>query len=206
MKVVLDSNSSNAFLNLLRKVLRSRLPSARPIAFKVGSVCDVCNTADSVEEDMSEFISNVSSSFFAMNEDSELAVYTCSVNGTLSLAGASSELAASGVTVLDLGTDEVLHTLSPIPVTIYFRRAPGRFTARENEEFLAGKGVDTSELIIINSRHCPIKNLTYEEVDQYDGKTEYNFSLETDGSITSESAVASALNLIAADSRSLLSS
>lgn len=206
MKITLDSNSSNAYMNLLRKVLRCRIPSTRPIAFKVGSVCDVCNTADSVEEDMSEFISNVSSSLFAMEENSDFAVFECSVSETLNLSELSSQLASSGVTVLDLGTDSVLHALSVTPVRIYFRKAPGNFTIKENEEFLESRGVDTSSLVVVNSRHCPIKNLTYKVLDNVNGKTVYDLEVETDGSLTTEAALTKAANLIVDDSKSLLES
>ena len=202
MKLVLNSLSSNAFMNLFRTVLLCRLDSTRPIAFSVGVGSDVCNISDSVEEDMSEFISNVSSSYFTINSESDLAKLELSVNGTLELSQESSALASCNVQVLNLGVDGVLHSLESVPVVVYFRRAAGHFTADENEEFLQSRGVDTSKLVVVNSRHCPIQKYTFEPVDSDNGKTTYEVSIETDGSITAESAADLALSLIDGDSNS----
>lgn len=206
MKIVLDSLGANAFINLVRTMMLCRLESVRPIAFSVGTTSDVCNISDNVEEDMSEFISNVSSSCYAIDSGTDLVKLELSVDGTLSFAQESSQLAAQGLKVLNLGVSEVLHSLCSVPVTIYFRKAAGHFTIDENEEFLEARGVDVSTLVVTNSRHSPVSRFGFKQEDVAGGKTVFEISLQTDGSMTEDDAVKTVLSMIADDAKTTLAS
>lgn len=150
MRIELKKHSANAIINALRHVAMTEIPVLRPIAFAVGTGSNVIEIGDWCEEDMTEFISSLSTMTYAYSGDLSLVKFDelCSgvVNYTI--------LESSGIKVLTVQTKDVLHLRQQARVQVYFRNAPGKFTSDENEKFLVRNGVDASNLTVINSRHC----------------------------------------------------
>lgn len=194
MKLRLNKYVGDSIVNSLRQAVMCRVPDTRPIAFKVGEMSDVVNISDVVEEDMTEFISNVSSSYYA--SANELEVFNSRVGNVLH----TSDIAkGSGISVLSVGVSEVLHVLAGVPVTIYFRRDAGKFLSKENAMFLKSKGVDTNSLVIINSRHSPVLNFSFTKKRVSDFIDEFDISVYTNGSVPGEEILKYGIEILKKD-------
>lgn len=172
MKVTFDKSIADATFNAVRQVLLTKSTEARPIAFKVGDMSNVLRTSDVVEEDMTEFISNVSAGAYECSGD--FAVYETQVDGTLNL----SKLAESSIK--SVGDDiAVLHSLQPIGVQIFFRNDCGSYTSKENAYWLESKGVDTTSLVVTASHHCAIDSFMYTKDEGESNRVTFDLSLGT---------------------------
>lgn len=202
MKIKVDKYSGASYLNTLRQIALTRLKEIRPIAFKVGAFSNVLTINDSVEEDMTEFISKISSSVFSYEGNAPLFKWKGIVNRCLAI----NELAKDGLGVVVAGCKEILHCDGCEEAIIYFRNDCGKFTREENIGFLRSNSVNTDDLVVVASRHSPIKLFAFEKVGDpdYEGNVEYELSVCTKGIITEEIAIRTAAMLLANDSEAFI--
>lgn len=163
MKFKLNKQYGPSLINLIRQVSMTAIPTVRPIAFSVGAHSNVLDTADSVVEDMTSFIHNVSAcEYTAANKEAKLLTYNGIAAGTLQTN------AFSSAGVISHSDATVLHTLSNTNVSIIFRNARGNFSAKENIEFLQDNAIDTKHYVVIPSRHCAVDKFTITDEDAED--------------------------------------
>lgn len=176
MRVQVNHYCGAAMLNTLRQIALTRLPETRPIAFKVGAFSNVLAISDSVEEDMTEFISNVCSSVFSTAGSDEILVCSCTAEGKLSIDDLTAST-AGGLTVVSKGAVDILHCTDRVGVYIVFRTAAGKFTRQENAEFLRRNGIDSSSYVTVNSRHTPTAEFAIEKVAELGELDEYEIGI-----------------------------
>ncbi|GAA0101680.1 hypothetical protein UT300012_23950 [Paraclostridium bifermentans] len=141
--------------NLLRKYALNRLPSWRPIAFKLETDdSNILSAGDEIVESMVEFRQNLSELEFEVNapEETDLTSIEVELNGRLM----SDDLKSSGVTCKTLGVPllTALNSRST-PVKIYLRKETGTSSSGDNLTFLQERGVysDDSKITFIPSIH-----------------------------------------------------
>lgn len=192
MKIEVNKYYGESLINALRQAAICGIPEVRPIAFKVGTASNVLEISDLVEEDMTEFISNVSSSVYETSSNSELFNLEVEAHGVLTV----NQLCSGEIAIANRGIEEVLHTFAPIKVTVYFRKAAGSYREKENESFLENNSVDTSNLVVVNSRHCPVQKFIQVEENRTDKSIIFNISVLTNFSVTEEEVLTKAVALI----------
>lgn len=202
MRIKVDKYSGASFLNTLRQVALTRLKEVRPIAFRVGSFSNVLTINDSVEEDMTEFISKVSSSVFNFDGEDQLIAW----KGLADKCLAVSQIAGDGLSILVHGCEDVLHCDGSEEVVIYFRNDCGKFTREENIAFLRSHSIDTDSLVVIASRHSPVKTFAFEKVSEpdYENNVEFEVNVITKGIFTEETVIRTAAMFLANDSEAFI--
>lgn len=198
----LNRYTDKTYVNLLRQVCMCRIPEVRPIAFKVGATSNVAEIGDSVEEDMSEFISNVSSAVFRFVKEDDLCVTRCDCDGVLKLSNLT-----SGNVSLVQGDKEILHSLARINVQVIFRKAAGRYKLAENREFVRQRATsigitDVNEWVFINSRHCPVISFCDNLLGELKDGCQHEVEVITNNSIDAETLLGMAITLIKDDIKS----
>lgn len=171
-KIAINKNYSTAVLNFIRCIGLTMTKEIRPIGFSVGTSSTVIEIGDNVEEDMTEFTNNVSSCKFRSDSEEELLVWTGTFNSVLNSTDIKGD-------VVSLNNKELLHSLGPETVTIYFRNSNGMYTGDENREFLASQGVNLDRVMTISSRHSQIDNYTFKEVERIDDKIVYDVNVSS---------------------------
>lgn len=159
MKVNLPVENGNACLNVLRSVAYSGIPTVRPIGFKVGETSTVIGISDRVIEDMTTFISNVTSYQF-VGSFSGLQEVTCKCEGSMTIAEL---LNGCGINAIGDVTVPILHSDYGVSVSIIFRCDAGFYTQEQNDELMYEKGY--TGYAAINSRHTNLKAFTFKECD-----------------------------------------
>lgn len=167
--------------NLLRQIALTQLDAVNAIAYSVGQLSTVIATNNnSVLEDMIEFGNNLSSYVYALDDGVDYKRVTIDVENILTI----NDLAEAGVTVYNPNNlnGELLHLLNgATTVTVFFRKYNNLSLADENRNFLESKGVDLTNVTVINSRFRGIKNVTF-EVSPCDLNHEY-LDIHLDGVI-----------------------
>lgn len=197
MKIKLNRNTAAGVMNCIRQAAMTRIPVLRPIAFAVGETCDVVDIGDYAEEDMTEFISNITSMEFQYSGNSEVVKFAKVCKGVLQ----ASDLVTSEIKVARYDVTEVLHTSIPQKVEIYFRFSDGMHRKEDNESFLQANGIDTSKLVVINSRHCAMENFFAKELveESTPGEVVYDVSVMTNSTHSQADILEQAIKSIAAD-------
>lgn len=195
MEVRLNKFTGALLLNLVRQVALTRLSEVRPIAFKVGGFSNVVNISDNVEEDMTEFISNVCYYKFNGSANSTMSCVALHCNGALDI----SSFNTSEISVASGERREVLHSFSDVPVIVYFRNGSGKFTAEENERFLQEQGISTEDLVVINSRHRPVFNIGVEQIDEDESEATYRITVYDSGKLSDAEVLQQSLDWILSD-------
>lgn len=163
MRIRLKKTIGYAVVNLIRQVVMTDIPEYRPVAFRVGENSNVLHISDSVEEDMTEFISKFWSGDFVSLSNEEIIRETFTCNKVFSL----SDVKTSNI-VFSGEDKEILHSLSPVDIEVIFRYGTGNYSSEENEAYLTNKGIDTSKFVCISSRHCLVKNFSFTEIEDGD--------------------------------------
>lgn len=201
MEIILNKYTGAAYLNLLRQTLLCRIPVTRPAAFRAGA-SNVTDLGDLMEEDTSEFISNVSSSSFVTPGDGDFFLWKGTVDSVLSL---SAQTVLGDVTVLHTGVKDVLHVFAPVTVELYFRKGCGKFTSQENQAFLEKHGVMSDSVIAVNTRHCAVDSISFEEKSRAGDNIIYNLDIKPGNGDTSSSLFKQAMDIITGDARAATS-
>lgn len=185
-----EYGTGEAFLNAIRAAAFVTQPVLRPVGFKVGNASNVLAISDNVEEDMTTFISNVCSGIFATNSDNEAIEVTAVCDGELTM---SQMLHGSGV---QCDRDfPVLHSLSPVEVSVVFRKDKGTHYSDENQEFLKSRGF--SHNVAINSRHCNLESFTFKRVDEEKNKETFEITIVTNDGESPKVLLDNAMRLFA---------
>lgn len=198
MTITLDRFTDAMYVNLIRQICMCRIPTLRPIAFKVGELSNVAEISPMVEEDMSEFISTVSSAVYRADGAEEIFSVSTKGDGEFRI----SSLCYSTVQLVK-GDCAALHTHTPITVEVLFRKATGVYTEKENRDFLKAEKVDLDGWTVINSRHCAVKKFHPKKVKEWPDRVEYEISLVTDDSIGEEEILMEAFNVLKQDASKL---
>lgn len=161
MKIVMNKQYGQAFVNLIRQVSMASVNVVRPIAFAVGTSSNTVDSSNAMVEDMTEFISNVSQSDYIVDKNNEEndkpIVFSNMVSSTLS----TYDFSSAGIKCKD---NKVVATmLSTENIKIIFRNSKGKYSAKENVEYLQNNGIDTESLVVIPSRHCAVDKFFIEE-------------------------------------------
>lgn len=173
MQVNLQTGTGSAYLNAIRSTAYGCYPVVRPIGFKVGDHSTVVTTSDSVLEDMTTFISNVSHCIFKCTGDRDLIVATCLCNGELRI---SELLADSPISVENDAI--ILHSMQEIEVSVVFLNTTGNRMLYDNSDLLEKHGL--TGYVAITSRHCIINAFTFHKIDELGDNTEvFEVSIET---------------------------
>lgn len=182
MLLSLDKTYGPALVNLLRQISMTAYPVVRPIAFSVGSDSNVIDTADTAVEDMVAFIDNVMNpNYYTANDDiAELVDFKATVTTALS----SDQFEQVGI--ISKQNKVVLNVLAPTPVSIIFRKASGRYTAKQNVEFLRKNNVDTDKYVVVPSRHCAVDSFLINEIED---ENEYKVDISIISQISSDNAI-----------------
>lgn len=182
MLLKLNKTYGPALVNLLRQISMTACPVVRPIAFSVGSESNVIDTADSVVEDMTAFIDNVMSVnyYAAETESREMIEFKATVTTALS----SDQFDQSGV--ISKQNKVVLNALAPTPVSIIFRKTAGRYTAKQNVEFLREQGINTDKYVVVPSRHCAVETFLMNEIED---ENEYKVDISISSLVSSEDVI-----------------
>lgn len=158
MVLSLNKFTDMMYVNLVRQVCMCRIPTLRPIAFKVGEFSNVATIGTTVEEDMSEFISNVNSAVYMYSGSDELVTVDVIADEELFI----SDLVKAPIQLVN-GNRAALHPHSPVNVRVVYRNAAGVYTSNENRDFLKKQKVDVDGLTIVNSRHCAVRKFQTKE-------------------------------------------
>lgn len=174
-------------LNAARSAAFICYPCIRPIAFDVGGDSNVLSISDSVIEDMTTFISNVSTLNFSYSGNSALIAAKVTCDGTLTI---KQLLAGTGISC---NVDrEILHSSTPTDVTVVFAVQSGNKLNTENEELLTETPYE--KFTVINSRHCIVNSFTYHKIDDSDGNETYDVTIDTIGDVSEEEVLKLAFN------------
>lgn len=200
MNIVLNKYVGESVMNAVRQAAMCCIEEVRPIAFKVGLDSNVIAISDFVEEDMTEFISNVcSSSFVASPNSDDLVEVTVEANGVLTVK----DLCTNSIAVAKFGIVDVLHTMKSTNVTVWFRRASGAFREKENVQFLEDHRVDTSHLVVINSRHCPVTVFHQQEVSRSEDSITFSIEIRTNSTVTENEVLERAISFVKSEVNSI---
>lgn len=166
MKLELNKQYGPALVNLLRQASMLSVPVIKPIAFAVGPDSNVVDTCSSVIEDMTVFIHNVmSKTYYTDNPDDKIdmpILVALTVQENLK----TSDFAQFGINCKDDAI--VLHALSSVNVKMYFRNSCGKYTTKQNIEFLQNAGVNTNDLVVVPSRHCAVNSFILNPTENED--------------------------------------
>ena len=182
--------------NSVRRVLLSSLQGAAVWAFRIEGVVHEHQTISGVVEDVHQVIQNLKSLVVTLDDDVDEAVLEIHVGkgGAVTAADIQPQ---SGVEVLD--PDHHLFTLQEsrdVHVELHVNKGRG-FVLADQHELPRGAPVD---LVRVDSIYNPLRraNFTVEEtrVGQRTDFDRLTLTVETDGSVTPEDAVAYAAELV----------
>lgn len=166
MKIELDKQYGPALVNYLRQCTMTSVPVVKPIAFAVGTNSNVLETSDSVIEDMTTFIHNVMCSNYYLVDTTGTLDKPILFEMTVSTNLKTSDF--NSVKVYSKEDSVLLHALSETPVKIYFRNACGKYSVKQNLQFLQDAGVNTNDIVVVPSRHCAVDSFTVNEIENED--------------------------------------
>ena len=172
MKIKCDVGFNRSLLNAVRAASFSSLPVIRPIGFTVAGTSNVVSLPDTILEDMTKFIANVSKGEFIYTGNEALIVCNVSFTGELKL---SELLAGTGITAVE--DFAILHATETISVKVLFRFDRGCFTIEQNQDFLEKHGA--SKCVVVNSRHCPIKSFNILDANTSAAKDTFEVTIDT---------------------------
>jgi DNA-directed RNA polymerase alpha subunit len=196
MIVKLNRYTADGVINSIRQIALTRLNSLRPIAFAVGESSNVINISEKCEEDMTEFIGNISSMAFSYTGGNKLVTWKNLCRDVLNASAFSN----GEIGVISYDVTEVLHVFTPMNVTVYFRFDSGKHTKEDNEAFLKKNGVNTDSLVIINSRHGVVKNFVVNKLEEdASDNVSYDVNVITEGTISAEEVVSQAISILKRD-------
>lgn len=177
MELMVRKGCATVIANVVRQIALTQIKSLRPIAIKI-NFANVISAGDSVLEDMIQICSNLNSLHYINTRGTDFVKFSCNVSSVLKasdLRNADLEVALNKSI-----NSELIHVLNDnIPVTIYFRYANGVATRDDNVFFLEQNNVDTSDLVVINSRHTDIINFSYTITELDRDNDLINFSVES---------------------------
>ncbi len=199
MRITMDKQYGQAFVNLIRQVSMASVNVVRPIAFEVGASSSVVDSSNSMVEDMTEFISNVSQFAYIVDKSNEENNKPIVFNDTVSSTLSTYDFSSAGIKCKD---NKVVATmLSAENIKIVFRNSKGKYSARENVEYLQNNGMDTESLVVIPSRHCAADTFRIKEQPG----SKYTVDLTLFSQVASENEILkAALNEIAQNTTELL--
>lgn len=184
LEVSVNKYSGASLLNTIRQIALTNLHEVRPIGFKVGSFSNSLMIGDTVEEDMVEFISAVSSSVFKLLDCNSDACYVW--KGTVKDVLSISDLDDGTLSVMCHGTQELLHVFEPISVEIYFRCAAGKYTVEENSNYLKSHGYDTDAIEVIASHHSVTQYFSFKKIEENETNDIYGVQIVSKGDLTEQ--------------------
>lgn len=163
MSVTLECNKGEGKVigNLIRKYALMRLPSWRPIAFRIEREgTNILHSSPEILQSMLEFSQELSELQFSCDSNLDVVQEVYTFNGSLTsdnLQGSSVKCLTSGVHLLDLIND------SSLTITIYFRNGYGINDINQNLSFLQEKQIvaDNSEIKVIPSIHSEVTQFFY---------------------------------------------
>ncbi len=163
MSIVIECNKGEGqvFGNLLRKFALMRLPSWRPIAFRIEREgTNILHSSPDILQSMLEFAQELSELQFECESNDDVVQEIYTFQGSLSssdLTKGSVKCLTDGVPLLDLmGT-------TGLTVKLIFRKTYGICSANQNLNFLQEKQIigDNSEIKVISSIHSEISKFFY---------------------------------------------
>lgn len=164
MSVTIECNKGEGAVlgNLFRKYTLMRLPSWRPIAFRIEREgTNILHSSPEILQSMLEFSQDLSELQFTCSEEGDMVQETYAFKGSLKsddLNGNHIKCLTEGIPLLDLLND------SPLTITVYFRNGYGINDINQNLSFLQEKQIvaDNSEIKIIPSIHSEVTKFFYE--------------------------------------------
>lgn len=161
-KMRVKKGLGNIVANVIRQMALVGINSLRPIAITVGQNSNVISAGENVVEDMIQICSNLNSLHYEvlgnLDFDSIIIFHTKINNGVLK----SSDLKDDKFHAVSDTDRELLHVLNGhVDVTIYFRYTSNVCTKDDNILCLENNGIDTSTLVVTNSRHSDVLNFAY---------------------------------------------
>lgn len=186
MKITVNKYCATALLNYIRCAGLTLTKEVRPIAIEAGDASTVLEVGDTVEEDMTELINNVCDCKFEAKSNSELLKWSGDVNGLLTFSSINSD----EVTALSGG--DIMHSIGPTIITIYFRNSNGCYTKDDNAEFLKSNNVFSERVIPFASRHSTISNFQFEEIEREGDNIVYEVNITSEYGVTFDDLVARA--------------
>lgn len=189
MKVKCDVGFNRPLLNAVRAASFSSVPVVRPIGFTVAGTSNVVSLPDTVLEDMTKFIANVSRGEFIYSGNE--ALISCDVNFTGELK-LSELLSDTGITAVE--DFAILHATEPTSVKVLFRFARGCFSIDENLDFLEKHGAD--RCVVVNSRHCPVENFNVLDANTSASKDTFEITINTISGVDSTSVWNESINTL----------
>lgn len=195
MKLKLNKEYGESLCNTIRQIALTQMVVVRPVGFSVGDNSTVIDTCDSVEEDMTEFISNVCEGVYlaVTSELPELLEGTVRCNGTLTLG----DLCPEGWDITALQPERaVLHTLAPVVVGVVFRASTGYHSMQENADFLAKNNYLAGSWVPISSRHSLVTRFSYTTLETESDKCTMELSATTNGNVDGDTVIAKSLEIL----------
>lgn len=167
MSIVLECNKGEGSIigNMLRKYSLMRLPSWRPIAFRVEKEgTNILHSSPDMLQSMIEFSQNLSELQFeapAGSRCGDLIEQHLTFSSELN----SNDLSTNSI-VCKTENVALLNTITSgsTNISVYYRHAYGVSTINQNLMFLQEKGlvVDNSEIKVISSIHSEVTKFTYD--------------------------------------------
>ena len=182
--------------NAVRRVLLSSLRGAAVWAFRTEGVVHEHQTIRGVVEDVHQVIQNLKSLILVLDDDVDAATLEVTAKDIGPVTGADIRERA-GVRILN--PDHLLLTLQEErTLRLELRVDKGRgFVLADQHELEKGESVD---LVRIDSIYNPVRRCNFEVLETRVGqRTDFDqltFSVETDGSISPEEALATAATLV----------
>ena len=190
IKLQVAKGLGDAYLNCLRAISYVGHETVRPIGFKFDGCENIINIANNVQEDTPTVISNVSKGIFKCNGlDFGVKEVQCVCDGVLTL---QELLEGSGI--ISLHDCEIIHSTSPINVSVVFAKAAGWYTVEMNTSKLKENGFNN--YIAINSRHCDIETFSYNRVSRLDDVDVYEVNIVTNGSISEQAVLDNSMKIL----------
>lgn len=178
MKITFPKGDAQKMCNLLRAVSMTKRTVLRPIAFNVGGISTMISAGSMVVEDMLEFSASLLSVNYVTDNNSDLIAVSVSVSSEMTYA----DLEQDDITVIAKDKSKgILHVMSPIEVTIYFRNYQGTCTREENAQFLSSR-IDNASLqgiVVLAGRFCDIKNFQFSIDERGFGEEEATITAST---------------------------
>lgn len=182
--------------NAVRRVLLSSLRGAAVWAFRTEGVVHEHQTIRGVVEDVHQVIQNLKSLILVLDDDVDAATLEVTARSIGPVTGADIR-GRAGVRILN--PDHLLLTLEEErTLRLELRVNKGRgFVLADQHELDKGESVD---LVRIDSIYNPVRRCNFEVLETRVGqRTDFDqltFSVETDGSISPEEALATAATLV----------
>lgn len=178
MDITFQKGDAQKMCNILRAISMTKRVCLRPVAFNVGGISTVLSASNLVLEDMLEFSASLLTANYVVDSKKDLIAVTILVNNALTYA----DLEQEGITVITKDKNkEILHVMSPLEVTIYFRNHTGVCSREENTQFLTSKSNGTLDqgIVVLASRFSDIKNFQFSITDKGFGEEEATITAST---------------------------